>query len=313
MCKIIVAMVLLSACRLGEEPLQQTKGFVSGDVVFDAENISKTTVAQCQNDSCRNKTLLSSTLHQVSLSDELIGGALQFNDLHISFELADKVYTCTRLTAPMGKMTLLQRGDDPNYCYAQEQGKDYVRQFALACLKESDWQLVAAGKLEALQEFTCKKDSIEISSVCFFDEDCHTGGWHENFKGIYERKNTEPKVLAHEGPKITAATKLTEVTITAEWKLAVSDVDCVAMEEKKNFGSTLNVKKEIIAFSDVNETVDNMANSFTCNEDDGQLSPKVYPAKGICVLMRGGYPKNVNECGADEADFIKITFAPKTN
>lgn len=311
MCKIIVAMVLLSACRLGEEPLQQTKGFARGDLVFDAQNISKTAVAQCRDDSCRTKAPLSSAkLHQVSLSDKQIEGALQFNNLHISFEVGDKIYTCTRLSAPMGKMTLLQRGDDNKYCYIQAKAKDYVQQFALACLQEQDWHLVAGIEAEALQKFTCEKDSTRISSACFFDEDCSTEGWPEKIKEIYDVKNTESSKPTAKETGVTAETKLAGVVITAEWKLA-RDVECSAFGKDFEFASTQSSKDKVITFTDSNKTVSDLTYGVSCQEAGVPITPFT-PPEGICVRMNSDdIPENINDCGKDGVDHIKITFAPK--
>lgn len=312
MCRIIVAMMLLSACRLGEEPLQQTKGFASGDLVFDAENISKIAVAQCQDDSCRSKTPLSSTLHQVSLSDQQIEGALQFDNLLISFEVGDKIYTCTRLSAPMGKMTLLQRGDDNKHCYAQERNKDYVRQFALACLEGEDWQLVAESDADDLKKFACKKDSITISSACFDTGDCGTENWPEKIKTIYEAKNTDVRALAARGTGVTAETKLSEVVITAEWKLSVRGVTCTGIDEKSSFSYTMDKKTESIIVGNGNRTVKDITIEFNCSIGGKALAIRDYPDKGVCVLMPGNtHPDDVNDCGKDNVDHIKITFAPR--
>ena len=314
MCKIIVAMILLSACRLGEEPLQQTKGFARGDLVFDAQNISKTAVAQCQDDSCRTKTPLSSAkLHQVSLSDKPIEGALQFNNLHISFEAGDKIYTCTRLSAPMGKMTLLQRGDDNKYCYIQAKAKDYVQQFALACLQEQDWHLVAGIEAEALQKFTCEKDSIRISSACFFDEeDCGTENWPEKIKEIYDVKNAESPEPTAKETRVTAKTKLADVVITAEWKLSTDGVICTGIDEEGSFERTTDKKTKDFTIRNGDRTVGDVTADFNCSIGTSPLTLRDYPAEGVCALMLGNRaPENINDCGKDSVDHIKITFAPK--
>lgn len=314
MCKIIVAMVLLSACRLAEEPLQQAKGFASGDVVFDAENISKTAVAQCEDDSCRTKTPLSAKLHQVALSDQQIEGALQFNNLHISFEAGDKIYTCTRLSTPMGKMTLLQRGNDDKYCYAQAKGKDYVRQFALACLKEQDWQLVAGFEAEALQKFTCEKDDTKISSACFFDaEECSDANWPASIKSIYVAKSAEPTTARANETKITADTKLKDVTIKAEWRFA-GDVTCEGIGKTITFESTTIIKTKDLTFTNTDQNVEDLTIDFSCQHNNSALPVTPFTDKGICVLKdKKNFPENIDDCDKDGVDYIKITFAPKGN
>jgi len=298
---------------LGEEPLQQAKGFASGDVVFDAQNISKTAVAQCQDDSCRTKTPLSSAkLHQVSLSDKPIEGALQFNNLHISFEIGEKSYTCTRLSAPMGKMTLLQRGDEDKYCYAQAKDKDYVRQFALACLKEEDWQLVAGFEADALQKFTCEKDEIKISSACFFDaDDCDIENWPKNIESIYGKKSDEPTTASTKGTAITADTKLKDVKIIAEWKLPTHKaVSCSAIGKPIEFEETKNKTTKTITFINSSKTVSDLTYGVSCEEGNLPITP--YTPEGICVRMDSGdIPENINDCDKDGVDYIKITFAPK--
>ena len=309
-------MVLLSACRLGEEPLQQAKGFASGDVVFDAQNISKTTVAQCQDDSCRTKTPLSAKLHQVALSDKPLEGALQFNNLHISFEAGNKTYTCTRLSAPMGKMTLLQRGvDDDKYCYAQAKDKDYVQQFALACLQEEGWHLVAGFEAEALQKFTCEKGDTKISSACFFDaEECGTKSWPVNIRSIYDVKSAEPTTASAKGTVITGETKLAEVMIKAEWKLSLNDVTCEGINEKDIFVRTTTKINTTVTPEDTNKTVDDITTEFGCHIANNALTVTDYPAEGVCARMNNkNSPANINECGANNVDYIKITFAPKGN
>ena len=310
-------MVLLSACRLGEEPLQQAKGFASGDVVFDAQNISKTTVAQCQDDSCRTKTPLSAKLHQVALSDKPLEGALQFNNLHISFEAGNKTYTCTRLSAPMGKMTLLQRGvDDDKYCYAQAKDKDYVQQFALACLQEEGWHLVAGFEAEALQKFTCEKGDTKISSACFFDaEECGTKSWPVNIRSIYDVKSAEPTTASAKGTVITGETKLAEVMIKAEWKLSRYGVSCSAFADSFSFVKTAEPKSKTLAVSDGNKTVSEITDNFSCLHGDDALSITPFtPPKGICARMQSDSNlQNINDCAKEDVNYIKITFAPKGN
>ena len=303
---IVVMAILLSACRLMEEPIQQVKSaLVSDDIVFDAQDLSKTAVMRCNDNGCGEKTPLSYTLHQVTLSDEEIAGVLQFDNLHVSFEADNKHYTCLRASVPLGRMTLLWRENDDKHCYKQEKAKDYVQQFAAACVKEADWQLVPEV---GLKKFACKKDSIEISSACFVaGQSCDGSSWPTNIKGIHD--------------KMGGGQKLKDVKIMAEWKLAADGADCRIGDTIEFSVDKSNVKKsKEVTVDTEDEKLGDVFDDIHCEDkykgkkdNDINLATLDFGLPGVCVSdsKKERLPENLDACGKDGSDYIKITFEAK--
>ena len=325
-------MLLLSACRLTEEPVQQAKGaFALGDVVFDAQDISKAAVMQCTNADCTTKQIVPSTLHQVALSGDPIAGVLQFDYLHISFQSGNKVYTCLRRSAPLGMMTPLWRSSDNKYCYEQAKDKDYVQQFAVACAKERDWQLIAASGINNLEKFACKKDAVEISSECFVvgnTANCDTSDWLKEIKDIYANVGTAgvATVDGQEKQEINADTKLKDVKIMAEWKLyggygGTGIVKCIGIEKTRDFTGSSS-KLEVSEDYHEDGTIDDFLISFNCQKSasNDALNVASYGDKehenynkspGICVATSQKNATDTLDKCTTQADYIKITFEAK--
>lgn len=317
--QLIIAIMLLSACRMGEEPMQQVKGnFAANDIVFDAQNITQTAVKQCNDNYCINSTPIGQfTLHKAELIDK-ITEVLQFNDLHISFQLSDKAYTCLRRSASLGKMTLLYRGGDDNkYCYEQAKNKDYVQRFAAACVTAEGWQLTAGSDTSSLKSFACQKDQDKISSECFVagnTANCNTSDWPVKIKDIH----TAAKAASAQPPAtgadktITKDTLLKDVKVMAEWKLSLSPIVCNAVDKDVEFEHTTNKKNKIITFRG-DKKVEDVTIDFSCLHNSNALPVMEYPAKGVCVYMgtREDVDENVDTCGNDGSDYIKITFTLK--
>ncbi len=316
--KITVALLLLSACRLSEEPVQQAKGFVSGDVVFDAQDLSKTAVVQCRDDDCRSKTPLAATLHQASLRDQPAEVVLQFNDLHISFVQADKTYTCLRLQAPLGKMTLLRRAGEDTHCYEQATDKNYVQQFAVTCLAERDWQLVAGSDAQDLRQFACKNDGGSISSACFTGEsgaaNCEGSSWPDAIRAIHAQVGTKA-VAARDRGGVDGETLLADVSIKVEWKLTAAATCKIG---DKVFitaaASTSKKTKTVEVPADTgHQTVGAAIYAITCSYYDTNTSTSLaltHFLPAACVNKSNIFPQTIEDCGAGDADpnHIKITF-----
>ena len=317
---VITIMLLLSACRLSEEPVQQAKGaFARGDVVFDAQDISKAAVMQCTNADCTTKQIVPSTLHQVELSGDPIAGVLQFEDLHISFQSGNKVYTCLRGSAPLGMMTPLWRSSDNKYCYEQAKDKAYVQQFAVACATERDWQLVAASGINDLEKFACEKDAVKISSECFVagnTANCTASTWLKEIKDIYAKVGTAgvATVTELQTSKITKDMLLKDVKIMAEWKLT-QEVTCDFEKEVKFEVSTTVRRKEItsdsLSTTPETETLNDLelgrARLDTCNTEFGA---DYFIPYGACINKNTSAVNSLGECES-ERDYIKITFEAK--
>lgn len=322
---IIAIMLLLSACRMGEEPIQQVKGnFVANDIVFDAQNITQTAVKQCNDNYCINSTPIGQfTLHKAELIDK-ITEVLQFNDLHISFQLSDKAYTCLRRSASLGKMTLLYRGGDDNkYCYVQAKNKDYVQQFAAACVIAEDWQLTAGSDTSNLKSFACQKDQDKISSECFVagnTTNCNTSDWPEKIKDIH----TAAKAASAQPPTtvadktITKDTLLKDVKVMAEWKLG-EDVDCGLNGGITLGGSSIFEKSQGMGRSITPNALQSNTSisigeleehdTFNCSSSV-QFGADYFIPSGVCINKNSSGVKSFSDC-EKETDYIKITFALK--
>ena len=329
--KIIIVM-LVSACRLMEEPTQQVKGaFTAGEVVFNAQNISSTAAVQCQDADCRRHTQLPYVLHQVALSND-IQDVLQANNLHISFSIGDKQYTCLRRSVPLGKMVLLWGENKQEYCYEQDKDKYYVQQFAAACVGEKDWQLVVGAGASDKKEFACQGgeqgEKIEISSACFVaGNDCsETEGWPEGIKGIHEGAKSAPPTETMR-QAITADTLLKDVKIMAEWKLN-EDVDCDNLNNLnktitladaeddtkfiKSAGLSRNINPEVLQ-SDTNMKIGVLEsfNTFACqSQSSGIFGADYFIPHGVCINKNTDGVNKLEDC-QEETEYIKITFAPK--
>ena len=319
---IVVMAVLLSACRLMEEPTQQVKSaLVSDDIVFDAQDLSKTAVMRCTNNGCGEKTPLFYALHQVTLSDEEIAGVLQFDNLHVSFEADNKHYTCLRASVPLGRMTLLWRADDDKHCYEQDKAKDYVQQFAAACIKEGEWQLVPEV---GLKKFACKKESITISSDCFVAGNtgtCGTSNWPANIKEIHVKVGTKASTTPSENEKseITAETKLKDVKIMAEWEWSGGQtVVCSGTdEEKRTFRGVSSAKQDVSKDYHAEGKINDFLIGFGCGGDSPVLSygdeshVEHEGPLGICVATSvDDLTESLSAC-TTQRYYIKITFEAK--
>ena len=310
---MIVMAILLSACQLMEEPTQQAKSALgSGDIVFDAQDLSKTAVMRCNNDRCGEKTLLPYMLHQVTLSDEEIAGVLQFDNLHVSFEADNKHYTCLRASVPLGWMTLLWRADDDKHCYEQDKAKAYVQQFAAACVKEKDWQLVPEV---GLKKFVCKKDDITISSDCFVaGQSCTSGSWPTNIKEIHVKMGTKASTTPPEDEKseITAETKLKDVKIMAEWKsskriacLSAGNMVFIATNDKKVSMEIVLGKEQTLGSLEK----DKILSDCILDGDTSPIGGDYFISDGICIDHLK--LKKFSDCGDGSSYYIKITFEAK--
>ena len=317
---VITIMLLLSACRLTEEPVQQAKGaFARGDVVFDAQDISKAAVMQCTNADCTTKQIVPSTLHQVELSGDPIAGVLQFDYLHISFQSGGKTYTCLRWSAPLGMMTLLWRSSDNKHCYEQPKEKDkaYVQQFAVSCVQAQEWQL-ATTDANDLKKFACANDAgKKIFSECFVagnTANCDTSDWPESIKGIHTRVGIAgaATVGGTEEAKITKDTLLKDVKIMAEWKLT-SKVTCDFFDVEVNFEQISIAKSKGILFSSLGGATETL-NDLETGDARLDLCPDFmadyFLPIGACINKVADGVKSLEDCNK-QADYIKITFAPK--
>ena len=328
--RLMVIMLLLSACRFGhlaEEPVQQVKSLKSGDVVFDAQDITKTAVNQCDDNGCRQKNVISYMMHHTAISSEQIKDTLQLDNLHVSFQSGEKTYTCLRVTAPLGKMTLLlsSSGDGDKHCYGQAKDKDkaYVMQFAAACIAEEDAELLY-GKITAdnLKKFACKTEDVEVSSDCFAKDstaECDSSSWPDSIKAIHTKAKAEAEKTTAKASHtaITADTKLQAVKVMAEWKLA-KEVTCDFAQEVE-FEASDAGKREIKLeelTGDNNLAIDAVGDNksislYDCADSDSSpFEVDYFIPSGACINEARHGVKSLDACDK-ETNYIKITFEAK--
>ena len=327
----VIVIMLLSACRLLEEPTQQAKdAFVSGDVVFAAQDLSQTAVLRCRDKNCRRTENMQYILHQVELSGGTIKDVLQFDNLHISFQSGDKTYTCLRLSAPLGKMTLLWRDSNNKHCYEQVKDTDYVQQLAAACVTAEGWQLVADIDASDMKKFACAKDNEKISSACFIADNgtnCTASSWPESIQSIHASVVPASTIMADEPEKqeITANTQLKDVKIMAEWKLMATTgtVTCSGIEEKaRDFSGTSN-KLDVSTDFHEDGDMDDFLVAFQCSAggepipglsrgDDIDRTHNNYRGPPwICVTTdANSVAESFDKCNK-QSEYIKITFEAK--
>ena len=328
---IIITLLMSSACRLMEEPTQQIKSnYASGDIVFDAENIGKAAVKQCQDTDCLGKQPVSYTLHQVALGNKEGVTILQLSDLLLSFQQTSKTYTCLAPITPLGKLTLLWKNDQTELCYAQNKDKDYVRQFAVACSKEAGWQLLAKPDTADKKKFICQKEETEISSACFVggnSETCDASSWPDSIKQIHAKvgENTgggggQPPTG---GNAITGDTKLSEVKIMAEWKLyggygsQTAMARCTGITKEKSFTDSSSKQDVSADFREDLASVDDFLIEFNCLKTNdqpfvvdsyGNTASEETGPPGICVANNmEDVTDSLDKCTTQDY-YIKITF-----
>ena len=315
---MIVITLLSSACQLIEEPAQQVKSnYTRGDIVFDAKDIAKTAVKRCEDDTdCSSRNTVKYTLHQVDLASQENVEILQFANMLVSWQ-DNRTYTCLLPTAPLGKLTLLWNKNTEKNCYMQNNGKDYVQQFVIACLglAEENWQLKPTADLK---NFVCKKDTTEISSACFVSgntKNCTTSAWPNSIRDIHANVGTAPpsNPPPAEGGGITENTKLKDVKIMAEWKLyggyGGRSVECSGIEQKTKTFMGTSSKSDVSSDYHEDGTIEEFLTNFGCISNNSAIPVADYrPVAGICVATSMDDLKDGLENCTTQTEYIKITF-----